>query len=48
MTRRLMSSFARPAALDELTARESEVLGCLDLRSRVHAAVLAKDAGLVG
>ena len=85
VTRRLMSSFAssapsfeRPAALDELTSREAEVLACLgeglsnqqiarrlgvgeatvkthvsrvltklDLRSRVQAAVLAKDAGLV-
>jgi len=86
VTRRLMSTFAstapapaRPPALDELTARESEVLVCLgeglsnqqiahrlgvgeatvkthvsrvlmklDLRSRVQAAGLAKDAGLVG
>jgi len=86
VTRRLMASFATtapafepPPALDELTARESEVLGCLGeglsnqeiaarlgvgeatvkthvsrvltklgLRSRVQAAVLAKDAGLVG
>jgi DNA-binding NarL/FixJ family response regulator len=86
VTRRLMAAFAtsrpevtRPAALDELTAREHDVLVCmgeglsnqqiarrlgvgeatvkthvsrvltkLDLRSRVQAAVLAKDAGLVG
>jgi DNA-binding NarL/FixJ family response regulator len=85
VTRRMMSTFAatapaptRPAALDELTSREHEVLVCLgeglsnqqiatrlgvgeatvkthvsrvlmklDLRSRVQAAVLAKDAGLV-
>ncbi|MFC4856669.1 response regulator [Actinophytocola glycyrrhizae] len=86
VTRRLMATFAssrpaviRPAALDELTQREHDVLVCLgeglsnqqiarrlsvgeatvkthvsrvltklDLRSRVQAAVLAKDAGLVG
>lgn len=86
VTRRLMSAFAtsqpavvRPAALDDLTQREHDVLVCLgeglsnqqiarrlgvgeatvkthvsrvltklDLRSRVQAAVLAKDAGLVG
>lgn len=84
VTRRLMTAFAsaapasvRPAGLDDLTAREHDVLVCvgeglsnqqiarrlgvgeatvkthvsrvltkLDLRSRVQAAVLARDAGL--